>query len=297
MEVVPSASGAPYPYTLAPLNEALDTPPISSDSEMIDRIHGPAVHWKESCLTCHGRKFFRTRLRDGEVVTVECNCREQWVLNRRMQAANIDANYARLSWHQVRGVPDDVVETVRAYIREIVQHRRSGLGLTLWGTRRGTGKTLLTTLILKEAMAAQPGTRVYFARFYDLINLYSRTWKDESAERWFVQSVENAHFLGIDDIGKESAQSTAAIGMVDQLLDRMLRGRIANHRVNIVNSNLDPESDVVGTGFERYQQDVLELLSEVNEAIELTGPSFRKIRREQKLADARDGVVYPVVVR
>lgn len=296
MEVVPSASGAPYPYTLAPLPPALDRPPGGADSEMLDLLHGPSVPWQVKCLTCQGAKHFKTRLYDGSVVEVECNCREQWILRELMLAANIDDNYARLSWHQVRGVPEEMVDLVRKYISELGRNRRAGLGLTLWGTRRGTGKTMLTTLILKEAMA-QPQTKVYFARFYDLIRLYSRTWRDGTVEEWFIRNVENSDVLGIDDIGKESAQSTAAIGMVDQLLDRMLRGRIANNRVNVVNSNLDPESDVIGTGFERYQQDVLELLSEVNEAIEMGGPSYRKARRDQKLADAEDGVVYPVVVR
>lgn len=295
MEVVPSASGT-CEYTLAPLPRALERPPGAADSEMLDRIFGPPVPWQERCLTCSGAKHFKTRLGDGSVVTVECNCREQWILRELMLAANIDDNYARLSWHQVRGVPDDLVLVVKEYIAELARNRRAGLGLTLWGTRRGTGKTMLTTLILKEAMT-HPRTRVYFTRFYDLIRLYSRTWKDGSMEDWFIRNVEGADVLGIDDIGKESAQSTAAIGMVDQLLDRMLRGRIANNRVIIVNSNLDPESDKIGAGFERYQQDVLELLSEVNEAIELNGPSYRKARREQKLADADEGIVYPVVVR
>lgn len=294
MEIVPSASGT-APYTLAALNQYLDVPPVTADSEMINKMHGPLPAWREHCGTCRGEKIFKTRLADGSVVACECNCREQWILMRQMQAANIDATYARMSWARAHGVPEGVAARVREYIQGLDLYSQAGLGLTLYGERRGTGKTLLTTLILKEAMAQ--GKSVFFARFYDLLRLYSQTWKDDTAESWFVRRVERSDIIGMDDVGKESAQSTAAIGMVDQFLDRMLRGRVANGRVVIPNTNLDPEATQVGQGFERYQQDVLELLSEVNETVRVHRTSFRPEQQRQKLADARDGVVYPVVVR
>lgn len=301
MEVVPSASGT-YDYTLAPLNKALEDLPTTADSKMINKVSGSLPPWKEHCSTCSGDKYFKTRLRDGSIVTCECNCREQWILLRRMQAANIDNVYARMSWERAVGVLPVVADRVREYVGELDLRSSVGLGLTLYSDRRGTGKTLLTSLILKEAMAQ--GKSVFFARFYDLIDLYAKTWKDDTAEAWFVRKVERADFLGIDDIGKENRPEKGnSAAMVDQLLDRMLRGRIANNRVNVVNSNLNPEASLdadrmrVERGFESYLQDVLELLSEVNETIEVGGLSYRKNRQQQKLADARDGVVYPVVVR
>jgi DNA replication protein DnaC len=294
MEIVPSASGTTQ-YTLAALPPTLDTPPLASDSEMVNKLHGSLMPWQEHCGTCLGKGVFNTRLQDGSVVTCECNCREQWILTRRLHAANIDNTYARLGWNQATGVPPEIADQVRGYIAKLGLYSEVGIGLTLFGDRRGTGKTLLTTLVLKEAMAQ--GSSVFFARFYDLLRLYSQTWKDDSTEAWFARRVERSAMLGVDDIGKESAQSSASVGMVDQFLDRMLRGRIANNRVTMINSNLDPESEKVGEGFQRYQQDVLELLSEVNETIELHAVSFRTQRRERKLADARDGVRYPVVIR
>lgn len=294
MEVVPSASGA-HPYKLEPLNEALDTTPLPADSMMIDKLHGPLPSWQQDCLTCRGAMSFKTRLEDGSVVDCQCDCREQWILMRRMQAANIDQGYARLSWKQAGGVPPEAAEHVREYLSNLDMYTSAGVGLTLYGDRRGTGKTLLTTLILKEAMAR--GKTVFFARFLDLMELYSSTWKDDTTEAWFIRRIDRADVLGIDDIGKEGAQEGRFGGMIDRLLERMLRNRIANNRAVIVNSNLDPEGDRIGDSFAQYQKDVLELLSEVNETIELRGVSFRAERRQRKLADAREGVVYPVVVR
>lgn len=291
MQVVPSASGT-FDYALAPLPESLDTPP---DVERLNPLHTLPPSWRDHCSTCSGDGYFKTRLKDDSVVTVECNCREQWILGRHMQASNIDDVYARMSWDRVRTVPEDVLALVREYVDDLSHYRRAGLGLTLWGDRRGTGKTMLTVLLLKEAMAS--GCSVYFTRFIDLITTYSRTWKNETTEAWFARSVERASVLGIDDIGKESVQTTKSAGMVDQLLDRMLRGRIANARTIIVSSNLNPASEKVGQGFDRYQRDVLELLSEANEPVEVGGVSYRRTSREQKIADVRDGVVYPLVVR
>jgi DNA replication protein DnaC len=209
-----------------------------------------------------------------------------------MQASNIDYTYARLSWQHIQTIPQSIVGEARKYAADLERNMMLGMGLTLWGDRRGTGKTMLTTLILKEAMAA--GKKVYFSRFYDLIESYSRTWKDAEEAEWFRSRVERCDLLGIDDMGKESAQTDASIGMIDQFIDRILRGRVANCRVTMATSNLDPDSD---QGFGRYQQDVLELLSEVNQTLEVGGTSFRKMMQEQKKIDARDGVVYPVVIR
>lgn len=295
MEIIPSPSGI-HPYALRPLNAALDTPPPPADTRVISTLPGGDLpDWSEHCLTCRGKKYFTTRLGDGSLATCECNCREQWILMRRMQAANIDQDYARMSWARATGVPTGAEERVREYLANLDANIDAGLGLILFSDRRGTGKTLLTTLILKEIMAQ--GHTVFFARFLHLINLFSRTWKDDTTEAWFVRCIERATALGIDDIGKEGAQEGRFGGMIDRLLDSMLRSRVANNRLMIVNSNLDPDSERVGDSFGQYQQDVLELLSEVNEPFEVRRPSFRTERRRQKQLDARDGVVYPVVVR
>jgi DNA replication protein DnaC len=175
------------------------------------------------------------------------------------------------------------------------RNRQLGLGMTLWSDRRGTGKTMLTTLILKEAMAQ--GRSVYFSTFPALIDSYSRTWKDPLEASWFRRRVDLADVIALDDMGKESAQTSASIGMIDQFVDRILRGRVSNARITFATSNLDPESTQVGKGFDRYQQDVLELLSEVNEIVEVGGESFRREQQRQKMADFEAGVVYPVVLR
>lgn len=294
MELVPSASGT-TDYMLAPLPEVLDNTPEVEDGDRLNRLYGPPVHWRKHCITCEGKKEFKTRLGDGTVVTVACDCRGQWLLNRWMQLANIDRMYARLSWGHVKTVPPEVLAKARDYALNLERNRQLGLGMTLWSDRRGTGKTMLTTLILKEAMAQ--GRSVYFSTFLALIDSYSRTWKDPLEASWFRRRVDLADVIALDDMGKESAQTSASIGMIDQFVDRILRGRVSNARITFATSNLDPESTQVGKGFDRYQQDVLELLSEVNEIVEVGGESFRREQQRQKMADFEAGVVYPVVLR
>lgn len=294
MEVVPSASGTGN-HLLAPLAPALDDTLTPYETKMIERRYGAAVSWRESCITCDGRKTFKTRLRDDEIVTVDCNCREQWMLHRWMLAAGIDLAYARLSVNHLRTVPAEVIDRVQGYINDLDAFTRLGLGLTLWSDRRGTGKTMLTVLILKAAMAA--GKTVYFSRFYNLVELYGQSWKDAEVASWFTDRVEHSDLLGLDDVGKENAQSGASISMVDKLFDMVLRGRVASNRTVLMTSNLNPDGVEVGKGFERYQQDVLELFSEVNDVIEVGGTSYRAEMRARKLSDAAHGVVYPLVIR
>jgi DNA replication protein DnaC len=102
--------------------------------------------------------------------------------------------------------------------------------------------------------------------------------------------------LGLDDLGKEQVTEKSS-AMVDELFDRVLRSRVANLRPVVLNSNLDPDSEIVGQGFERYQHDVVELLSEGASVVHVGGTTYRPQARELRERDDAEGIVYPIVVR
>lgn len=297
MQVVPSASGA-HPYMLQPLSGVLSRNLSNEASERLDRKHGEPVSPRLVCHTCQKRGFFFTRLGD-EIVECECNCREQWMLARRLLESGIGDTYQRYSWNHVRTVPSDVRDQVHDYIANLDAYFDAGLGLMLYSERTGTGKSLLTYLVLKAALAQ--GYKVYFSNFTEMIEYHTDGWSNAEDRAWFVKRLQNADFLAMDEVGKENP---ARLNMITELFDRVIRVRIAHGRPTLISSNLAPVAGSEQAGYQnvqndlsRYHSGLLSLLSERTIQIEVTGSDYRTHMQKRLIEDAKAGIRYPVVVR
>jgi DNA replication protein DnaC len=296
MQIVPSASGT---YELAPLTKAFGLSLTDEVSHTIGRMHKnslPGSSYKD-CLTCRGEKEFKARYKGREIVTVTCNCREQWMLSRHLSAAGIGMAYQRYSWNDVVGVSPTVIDSIQVYLENMSDFVDQGVGYILWSPRTGTGKTLLASLILKEALAQ--GYSGYFTSFSEMLDLYTAGWSDGETRRWFSHRIQNVDFLVVDEIGKENGNRQ---NVVDELLDRVIRSRVANNRPIVIPTNLSPsrtedEGRTMGKNFMRYQQGLLDLLGEASIKLEVEGENFRGVMLNQRLHDASLGLRSPVVVR
>jgi DNA replication protein DnaC len=239
----------------------------------------------KTCLTCDKKGEFLTR-RNGEVITVTCDCLAQWKLHRWMLNAGVDEHYQRLSWEDVIGVPDSVQVEVMDYLEGASANLSQGHGLTLWSPDRGTGKTLLASLVLKRLLA--DGHDGYFTQFNLMLDFFTATWRSEEERSWFTRKVRNVGVLVVDDIGRENKGRDA---VSEAMFDTVIRARVAGSRPTIITTNYNPEQLLQG-----YGPNVLSLLSEVNIAIELPGADFRPRQHEQTRQDIASGLVRPLVV-
>jgi DNA replication protein DnaC len=289
MEIVPAASGT---FELASLPPALADGLTNEDARRLQKIYNrPAEDPRKVCHTCQKEGTFKARFQD-EIVTVACNCTEQWILSRRLLACGIGDAYQRYSWHHVTGVPSDALERVRLYMDNLPALLNDGLGMILWSPRTGTGKSLMSYLILKEALAR--GYTGYFTSFADMVDHHMAGWSDPETRAWFTRTIEHADVLVIDELGKENP---GRHNVVDELLDRVVRSRVAHNRATILPTNLEPRHGDAGSDFTRYQQGLLDLLTEASIIVEVSGESFRDRRRAQRVDDSLSGIRYPVVVR
>jgi DNA replication protein DnaC len=290
MEIIPAASGM---FKLASLPPALDAGLSNEESRRLQKIYNrPPEDYARVCHTCQKAGSFKARYRD-QVVMVECNCREQWILSRRLLASGIGDAYQRYSWQHVTGVPDEALMRVRLYMENLPALLNDGLGLILWSPRTGTGKSLMSYLILKEALAQ--GYTGYFTSFADMLDHHMAGWSDPETRAWFTKAIEHADVLVIDELGKENP---GRHNVVDELLDRVVRSRIAHNRATIIPTNLEPSrGEKAGDDFGRYQRGLLDLLMEASITVEVSGDSFRDQRRSQRVDDALSGIRYPVVIR
>jgi DNA replication protein DnaC len=237
-----------------------------------------------SCRTCRGSKKYRAY--DGDTVAeFECDCVTQFKLHRLLLHSGIELNYQRLSWTDCVGVNDDVLKEVLDYAQNANVYVNAGMGLLLHGDR-GTGKTLLITLLLK--MLLGNGFDVHFVTFQELIDMYTQTWRDPGEKAWFDRRLRNAGVLAIDDIGREYK---GRLELVESMFDHIIRARVGSARPTLLTTNKTLEELRA-----LYQSNVMSLLEESTIKLYFSGEDYRPKLNGRRVEEVRQGIVRPIVL-
>lgn len=255
----------------------------TDESDRLKALYTDLPATPANCVTCKGRGSFRWNF-EGEPADWKCPCDDQFLLHRYLLNAGIEKHYQRLFWDDATGVREDVLDVVQDYIDNVEAYVASGLGLLLWG-RVGTGKTLLATLLMKAIL--ERGVDGYFATFHTLIDLFTEGWNKDEHKAWFDRRLRNAGLLVIDDIGREYGGRNA---VAETVLDHVLRTRVAADRPTIITTNKAPTE--LGA---LYSGNALSLLSESAITYEFVGADYRPEHLSRKVAEAKAGLVRPVV--
>ena len=262
----------------------LDTAELARLKQQYPRLW---LNYETRCETCQDPLdgVFQARYQ-GQVVSMRCDCKAQWMLHLWLLNAGIGMHYQRLSMYDVTHVSRDAEEAAYAYLESAQGNVSQGQGMTLWSPDKGTGKTLLLTLLIKRLLAR--GYEAYFVTFQEMLDYYTSTWRDEEERTWFIRKVRNAQVLAVDDIGRESKGRE---NITEAMFDQVLRPRVAADLPTLITSNLTPSQLHQG-----YGGNVLSLLGEVNRQVEVPGLDYRPILAEQRTADIRNKVYRPLVV-
>ena len=244
----------------------------------------------KTCETClkelkGGETTFRAWV-GTEIVTFDCACVEQWRLHRWFLHSGIDKRYQRFSWDDTTHVNTNAQMAVLGYAADSAAMVNHGEGMTLWSKDKGTGKTLLASLLLKDLMAR--GRDGHFTQFNEMLETFTSGWRNEEERSWFLRRVRNVEVLVIDDMGRESKGRE---NITEAMFDTVVRARVAACKPTIITTNYTPEEMRQG-----YGGNVLSLLTEVNDFVEVPGIDYRPIIKNQRLQDRKDGIARPIVV-
>lgn len=160
-----------------------------------------------------------------------------------------------------------VIDFVKAYLFDIPIVSLSDMkGICFMGSN-GTGKTLLSSLILKEAYACRYSCRrITFTQY---VSIYTENWGNNEhspLNPLTVDDVRNIEFLVLEEIGKEIDSKVTA-----PILEDLLRYREDNGLVTIICTNSDVKSLTA-----RYGESIMSLIAGATTRITLTGTDFRK---------------------
>lgn len=142
---------------------------------------------------------------------------------------------------------------VQAYIEDLDSNFKNNKGLFLYGSN-GVGKTMLSSIILKEAYRHRYTSRR--STFVEYVDKYTKVWNAKSADEkatledelyTYYKAVE---FLVLEEVGKEIDSKVSA-----PILEDLLRYREDNGLVTIVCTNLN-----ISLMTERYGESCISLL-------------------------------------
>lgn len=274
----------------------------SLTDEESDRLRrqNPALPGSPSdCPTCNGKgtfDWYADADRD-EVVEWKCNCPDQWLMHRYFLYHGVELAYQRLAWPDALHADPGALEAAMDYLDHAEEYLRAGIGFIFHG-EQGTGKTLLSVLMLKRLMAE--GADGYLTTFPNLLSTLMAGFDDPEERSWYHRRIKNAGVLVIDDIGKEHHKTFKVKGegvvsrstaISQSAIDAVIRHRVAGAKPTIITTNLDLDS------IERsYGDNIISLLSEFTDDHRFDGQDFRKRAKDLRLEEARAGLVRPIVV-
>lgn len=183
-----------------------------------------------------------------------------------VRRANLPERYWEAS---LNAIPDRLAykQKVEKYLGSILEMLDQGIGLYLWSTENGSGKTSIAALIAKEAL--RYGKTVFFEESSrlkgSLINKEQFEEGTSIEERMMVVDV-----LILDDIGKEYRTSS---GYAENVIETLVRARVQKVKTTIMTGNVHPKDMK-----KIYSEDFAALLKESVVPVNVTGHDFREAR-------------------
>jgi len=183
-----------------------------------------------------------------------------------VRRANLPERYWEAS---LSAIPDhlDYKHKIKKYIDNLVEMMEQGIGLYLWSSENGTGKTSVSALIAKEAL--RYGKTVFFEESSRLKGMLINKEQFEEGtsieERMMMVDV-----LILDDIGKEYRTSS---GYAENVIETLVRARVQKVKTTIMTGNVHPKDMK-----KIYSEDFSALLKESVVPVNVTGYDFREAR-------------------
>lgn len=173
---------------------------------------------------------------ENEVVRLGHN--ETWADERRRRAA-IPAIYEGMGAQDfdfdIYGkdvAMAKVKAIVNGFILKFSLWQSEGKNLYIYSKTKGTGKTMLSCILLNE-VTMRHMTPARFITVYDYLNTVTESWKDKTGDTSArLRDIETAQLLILDDIGAQDPNK-----LVNDSLVKLIDRRYSNMLVTIFTSN------------------------------------------------------------
>jgi DNA replication protein DnaC len=186
---------------------------------------------------CDGSGFI---VEDATNTASDCRCRAGRIAMARTRslAGRLPRRYQGVSFDRppvsdLAATAPDQIQSVRRYVRDIVEHLDRGRGLWIQGDV-GTGKTTLAMLVSKAALDAGRSVAIY--SLPRLLNLLRESMDSDGGMLDFMDRLTAVDLLHLDDLGAE----TKTDWVLEQLYS-IVNSRYEAERAIVATTNLMPD--------------------------------------------------------
>lgn len=164
------------------------------------------------------------------------------------------------------------------FLSKLPELMAQGMGVLLWGDN-SMGKTSVAAVIAKQARRL--GFTVLFLRTSELVRGdLRREWYSPDRSKSVYDRAKEVDLLVLDDLGKEHhAASGYEVGYATDLLEDLIRDRVARMKSLVVTTNIDPatigkKSD--DDDLQLYKKSMREVMKGSVFPVKVEGKNFRK---------------------
>lgn len=246
------------PLTLPPLPTHVFLP-TEEEMDQARRLSGgsmPSRSWRQkTCPVCNGTRLFTCWKGEPVItppVTYVCPCEDQMVLERWMGVRGIDARYRKYRIIDATGLNSPTLVWLMSWLEDPAARIRYGEGALLSG-KPGSGKTLVSTLVMKRALQVGVTCRFLNAGTMALLN----NWSQQEFRTFWETKIRSCQLLVLDNLGTEGP-------VVKQTheIDQMLRSRTANGLSTFITTTLSTD-EIQGA----YGDTVMRSILDVSEVV------------------------------
>lgn len=194
------------------------------------------------CPICHGTGWVVREI-DGKSVASQCRCYQKSVLERRIRFAELPEKLKgmRLSTFSINAYQTPygkekariACKIIKQYLDNFTEEKKSGMGLYIYSSAKGSGKTRMAASIANELML-NGDTPVKFATSPQILTEIRRTYdrQSEDTESQLLHALSYIDVLVIDDFGTEKVTD-----WVKNKFYEIINGRYVNQKITIFTSN------------------------------------------------------------
>jgi DNA replication protein DnaC len=202
----------------------------------------------------------------------KCECLKKVHYEYRLLCSNIPNTYRFVSFDQFVKRTDKGFLEVEAYSHKLLKMKENGLGLHLFNTNIGVGKTMLAVCVLLEAIRQDEW--VWFTSMSRLLEDIRKGFDDKSWRQIIEWAMFDTDFLMIDEL--EKFNNTESGWLTDRLND-LIQTRV-NYKRPIITTGNVPMSGIT----DKYQAHLISRLESRQIELMVGGTTDYRMETQKK---------------
>jgi len=166
---------------------------------------------------CDGRGLMFTEREDGRAVAIECDCRKEKIISKKLEFANIPDKFSGMSidnfktndksiYKKQQSIENAMIgkRAAAKFINKFKRMKQEKKGLYFYSREVGSGKSMLASIIGNELIHKHKA-QVKFSTTGDTLNAIRATYDPVSDVQTheLIEAIREVEVLILDDIGQD----------------------------------------------------------------------------------------------